>query len=450
MKQNVGFIQTPLKKILSASWESILDKASTILSELIRIKAIAGERRESIAANYLLKIAREMGLSCRIEEPRPGLGSFIAEVHRQRENSLLLLSHLDVAPVTSLSEWRFHPFSGEITEGAIWGRGAIDCQGLAVVWLMVLHLIERLAIPLRRSVVMVAAADEESGGRWGMEWLMDNVRELQKCRWALNEGGGIPLYLNHRNFITCQTGEKGYAQIRWKTPLRQIGAGDFTLNAPITPSVQRMLKELKPTWIPDSTVGVLQRLPLSMKPLGYIWLRYFQRHAPYRLDVRELFKHTVTIQSQRETLTLHIRSLPGIPIREIVSRAALRVGLSQDQAIISTSLDGTESPLDTNLYYCIEEVVEQFQPSVRLIPHITPGYSDSRYLRQKGIPTYGFFPLPIDTPITLQHAENEHLTRQGLSAAIAMLFEIVIRHCSQAFAECIPEKMMYFYTNLSH
>lgn len=272
---------------------------------------------------------------------------------------------------------------------------------------------------------MVAAADEESGGRWGMEWLVKNAKELQTCRWGLNEGGGFPLQLRGKKFITCQTGEKGDAHLRFQDLQGLVAQQQFTLNAPVTSSTRRMLEVLTPDWFPDFLVGTKKALPLWR-----LWLKHLQRSAPYRIDVHELLNHTVSLQSTKDAVEFHIRSIPGSEIREVVSMALQSIGLSPNRATELTFIDGAESPIDMELYRCIEGVVERFLPEVRLLPHITPGYSDSRFLRRGGIPVYGFFPLPFGTPITSQHATDECLSLRGLGQAIEMLFEIVHQFCT--------------------
>ena len=91
--------------------------------------------------------------------------------------------------------------------------------------------------------------------------------------------------------------------------------------------------------------------------------------------------------------------------------------------------DATESPLDNQLYNHIQVSLNNFLPNHQIIPHITPGYSDSRFLRRIGIPTYGFFPLLPDAPLTSQHGDNEFLSFATLRQAIEILFDIVSQFC---------------------
>lgn len=395
----------------------IIDDATRSLQQLIRIPTLAGEGREIDAANLLFDKARKIGLNCRVEQPKKGLGSFIAKIAGECDENLLLLSHLDVAPVRSPQTWRYPPFRGEVAENAIWGRGAIDCKGLVVAWLMVLQLLHHLAIPLRRGVVMVAAADEESGGKWGTQWLLENAPDVQTCQWALNEGGGYPLQFGKRRFLTCQTGEKGYAYLRWKSPHQRIRSQRFTLKASPTASHQRLATTLLPE--------ALGRFPRLASPL----IRHLQRNAPYRLNSDELWHDTVEIRSTQTGVELHLRGMPGVEIRQVIREVTDRLKLLEDAAVDFSAFSGTESPLDTDLYCTIEQVFERFQPGVKLIPHITPGYSDSRFLRQHGIPVYGFFPLPFPTPITSQHGPNECLELTGFRRAIEILFSVVYQFC---------------------
>lgn len=104
----------------------------------------------------------------------------------------LLMSHLDVVPANP-DEWDEPPFSGKIKDGYIWGRGALDCKGVALAHLMVFLLLKRNDISLNRDIIFLTAADEENLGLKGMEWLVKNHYDLIEAEFALNEGGGISI-----------------------------------------------------------------------------------------------------------------------------------------------------------------------------------------------------------------------------------------------------------------
>ncbi|HIA68710.1 TPA: M20/M25/M40 family metallo-hydrolase [Candidatus Poribacteria bacterium] len=406
---------------LSIVTNNLLQQAAHILSNLIQIPTVAGTDQESQAATYLLDTANKAGLNGRVVEPQPGKGSFIAHLPGESEECLLLLSHLDVATVNQPDNWRYPPFSGKITDQAVWGRGAIDCKGLVVVWLVILYLLHNLKRPLQRSVTMIAAADEESGGNWGTKWLMQNIPECQKIRWALNEGGGYPLVFRHRNFITCQTGEKGRILLRANDPpLDSPLPSNSKFKAPPTPSTRRMLEKILPKPISKRFLS---------SGIARLYLRYLQKGAPYSLDPDQLFQHEVNFELHDQSVDLKIRTMPGTDSEELIMAIIDDYDLDQLQWTEISRTDATESPLDNQLYNHIQVSLNKFLPNHQIIPHITPGYSDSRFLRRIGIPAYGFFPLFPDAPLTSQHSDNEFLSFATLRQAIEILFDVVTQFC---------------------
>ena len=405
---------------LSIVTDNLVQQAAQVLSNLIQIPTIADKNQESQAATYLLEIANKIGLSGRIVEPQRGKGSFISHLPGKSEECLLLLSHLDVAAVDQPDNWRYPPFSGTITNEAIWGRGAIDCKGLVVVWLTILHLLNNLKRPLQRSVTMIAAADEESGGNWGTKWLVENIPECQKVQCALNEGGGYPLVFRHRNFITCQTGEKGQILLRANDPPPNLPLPlNARLKAPYTPSTSRMLENILPKLISKCSLS---------SGVARLCLRYLQKGAPYYLDPDQLLQHEVNCELVDQSVDLRIRTLPGIDSEKLIKIIIEDYGLDQLQWVEISRTDATESPLDNQLYNYIQISLNKFLPNHQIIPHITPGYSDSRFLRQMDTPAYGFFPL-LNEPLTSQHGNNEFLSFATLRQTTEILFDVVTQFC---------------------
>ena len=119
---------------------------------------------------------------------------------------------LDVVPVEP-EQWTHPPFAGEVADGFVWGRGAIDSKLTTAVGLQVLRLCQRLNLPLKRDLVVVAAADEELGATYGVQWLAQNHPEVFDAEYGINEAGGFALLVDGRPLYTCQVGEKGGANL---------------------------------------------------------------------------------------------------------------------------------------------------------------------------------------------------------------------------------------------
>jgi len=149
-------------------------------------------------------------------ESAPGRGNFIADMGNQAAPSLMLLSHTDVVPVEDDSKWDHPPFSGEIVDGTVWGRGSDDCKSLTCTGSMAMFLLKRAGVSLKGNLRLLAAADEESGGAYGSQWLAANHPDKIRADWAVNEGGGMPLETaDGQQAYLLAVGEKGRIEARF-------------------------------------------------------------------------------------------------------------------------------------------------------------------------------------------------------------------------------------------
>lgn len=419
--------------VANIDWEDIKQEMTHYLKKLIQIDTSAGRHGETMAAHYIRTVLEANQLSATVREPIPGKGSVIYHQTGEVSNqSLLLLSHLDVAPAKNASDWLYPPFSGDDKEGEIWGRGAIDCKGLVVVWLMLVLLIQREKIPLRRGLVFAATADEESGGRWGTEWLLKHTDDFKQCRYALNEGGGFSFRQKTRDLYTCQYAEKGHLILEYMVKLpnsyfkfkpRQVQAHPKDGTA-ITPMMNALLQFYR---IP-SVLCLL--LPYRGK---LALLKLFSGSLP--LDYNMLFKNIIKVEpilplvGSHAIIRVHVYMLPGESIADIQQRIIkqhlIPSALVKDVRIV-LNVEPSISPMETPLYSSIvSNMNRQTDHELDLLPYVTPGVTDSRFLRANGIISYGFFPTPPHTDIRLIHRANERISADALIFALQRLYEVV-------------------------
>src|SRR5215831_499180 len=196
------------------------DEVAALASDLIRIDtANAGDHSgpgERKAAEYVAGLLAEVGVEPRIYESHEKRASVVARIEGAdpRRPALLIHGHLDVVPATA-SDWRMHPFSGEIAEDCVWGRGAVDTKDMDAMILAVLR--QRLAEGRKpaRDIVVAFVADEEAGGTWGARWLVDNhAGEFEGVTEAIGEVGGFSVTIGSSRLYLLQTAEKGMAWMR--------------------------------------------------------------------------------------------------------------------------------------------------------------------------------------------------------------------------------------------
>ena len=173
------------------NWNELLDEATRHLQEYIRIQTANPPGNEIEGAKFFKKIFDRESIPCQIFEPSPGRGSLLATLKGSgKKKSILLLNHIDVVPAER-ENWEMDPFAGTVKDGYLYGRGALDDKSMGIVEMMALLIIKREKIPLGRDLLFLATADEETGGRWGVEWAMENVPPLRESEYALNEGGHV-------------------------------------------------------------------------------------------------------------------------------------------------------------------------------------------------------------------------------------------------------------------
>ncbi|WP_242833690.1 M20/M25/M40 family metallo-hydrolase [Desulfosporosinus youngiae] len=419
---------------MAIDWEDIKREMIRYLRDLIRIDTSAGRDGETRAAHYLRAVLEANNLPAEVREPVPGKGSLICRrPGRVPDQSLLLLSHLDAAPVDNPAEWQYPPFSGAYQAGEIWGRGAVDCKGLAVVWLMLVLLIQRQRIPIKRGLVYAATADEESGGRWGVEWLLEHTGDLLGCPYALNEGGGFSFHHRKGEIYTCQYGEKGSLVLDCRIQSHNSvhpfsGAEKVRIKPENAKLIQPVLDAL----------GRINNIPPGL----ISWLPYGGKAALLKgfsglpFDYATLMYNTLKLEilpppdGQGSVLRVHLSAVPGESLAElkekVFQQGLILPGQVSDVRTVSAA-EANSSPLDTSLYPFIRRAIEQKGSSGGvLLPFVTPGVTDSRHLRARGIICYGFFPTPPETDIRLIHKANERISAEALVFALGRLYEVVI------------------------
>jgi acetylornithine deacetylase/succinyl-diaminopimelate desuccinylase-like protein len=332
---------------------------------------------------------------------RPGAGG----------DSLLLLSHLDVAPPGDPGEWQNPPFCGALIDGEVWGRGAVDIKGLAAAHFSVLLALRDLN--LKRRVIMAAVAEEESAGLHGTAWLLHHCSAVRSCRWALSEGGGWILACGPRRFVTVQTGEKGVirarARRRTSSPEREL-----SLPACLTPSATRLVSRM--TGLPEIVVA---SMPAGV---ALVLADAAQRRAPYRVDLRQMLYHTCSVRDLHDgTAEILCRVVPGGSLHDVLTRAAGALGLELVGGI-EAGIDPAESDPRSDLIEALEKVSDH-----PVAPVFTPGPSDNHWLREAGMRVYGFFPGPSPAEVLRIHRANERLSVEAFRTAVAGLVRLVTR-----------------------
>ena len=193
-------------------WSLVRDQATGILRDLIRFDTTNPPGNETPCVEYIAATLRRDGIEPVILESALGRGNLVARLEGDGSlPPLLLMGHVDVVPAEA-DKWERPPFSADLVDGIVWGRGAMDMKQMVTMELMTFLLLKRAGAPLKRDVILMANADEEAGGTFGAGWMASNHPDLIRAEYAINEGGATSLVLDGRVFHVCSTAEKGAAR----------------------------------------------------------------------------------------------------------------------------------------------------------------------------------------------------------------------------------------------
>jgi acetylornithine deacetylase/succinyl-diaminopimelate desuccinylase-like protein len=436
-----------------------------ILRDLVRIDTTNPPGNEIEAARYLAHLLEPAGIETRIVESAPGRGNLIARLRGVGAGKpLLLMGHLDVVSANR-SEWRYPPFSGEVHDGFVWGRGTTDMKDMVAISAVILLALAGLGRPLQRDILFIASADEERGGRYGMGWLVKNMPAILDVACALNEGGGSAVQVGGKLFFTCQSAEKGLcraavtargrgghashphqdiATLRLCRSLVRLGDGYLAGRASNTMSVALQTIAAAQS---DQAAARTASLLAQGRIIDALLAAGFDSQGIEHY--RALFYDTVSVTGLRAgdpqsinvipaTATGYVdgRILPG-QTRDGFERL-LRQALGDEvdvQILPEQSGPGVESACDAPICGTMATVMAERCDGATVIPWQCAGATDARHLIPLGIPVYGFVParpLPEGIEDAGAHADNERLWLGNLHFSLEVLYDIVYRFCAAA------------------
>ena len=426
---------------LLASVDGARDEIVDLLQELVRVPTVnMGARpdtgNESAACDVLRRKLEADKIELEVHESSPGRGNLIAHMGPNGGKRLLFMSHTDVVPVEDESLWEHPPFSGTIDRGRVYGRGADDDKGDVTAYCMALLLLKRAGVQLRDELVYLAAADEESGGRWGAGWVAERFPERIKADFAVNEGGGVPVRAATGLLYPIALGEKGrlearvthrgrsgHASVPWRADnpvpllaeaIQRISAYEPEIDVS-HPYFREVLAAIGVKHVP--TAENIDRIADSLedKALGSVL------KAASRMTVTPtMLQAGVKSNSipDRATVVCDVRGLPGQDDRFVKSELEHVLRGLDVQVDVDYTAVCNASPVDSPFVETIRKALVHAlgNGDVRLLPSLTVGFTDSRFLRPFGTHVYGFAPHHPDAESLRAgvHGNNEFLEIDSL------------------------------------
>jgi acetylornithine deacetylase/succinyl-diaminopimelate desuccinylase-like protein len=392
-------------------------EAVELLGELIRIDTVNPPGNEAEAQELLAARLSDAGFECELLAAEAGRPNLVASLTGESDGqTLCLLGHVDTVPADP-SEWTFNPWAGDVADGMVRGRGALDMKGQVASEVAAAVSLARSGWrPPRGELKLVLTADEEAGADVGAAWLCDQHPEKVRADLVVNEGGGPVFEVGGKRFYTLCVGEKGVC--RFNLVARGVaghasvpGVGENAL-LKLAPAIDRLRDQppLEPTEagveflslvlgdeLTADAVGLetaVERLrtvaPLLAVVLAEPMLRVTMAPTKARASVKDN-----VIPSLAEVL-VDCRTPPGLGPGDARARALDVLGPLAESVEIDFIEDvvGNSSPFATPLARTIAAWVAETDPEATLVPIVMPGFSDSHWFRKAfdSATVYGFCP----------------------------------------------------------
>ncbi len=429
------------------------DETVRHLQELLRFNTTNPPGNEIAAAAYLAGVLRTAGYDPVVLESAPGRGNVVVRMRGSGAlPPLLLFGHLDVVTAEA-GRWSRDPFSGDVVDGEIWGRGALDMKSMVAQELMVMLWLRREQIRLRRDVIFAATADEEAGGAAGIGFLVEHHPELIRAAYALSEGGGTTMYLAGRPVYDVRTAEKGTSRFLLRATATP-GHGSIPRPDTAVTRIAGAVQKLATTSMPFRPTATASRyfqamtgilgLPRDMRSLTEPNLRKMRDVLPAELGLYlEAITHDTAVPTGlRAGHKINVipseaeawvdgRYLPGQTAEGYFQEIRRIVGERVEIEPLDVS-QPLEDPPDSPLYDVITSVIERATPGARVVPSMLSGATDAKHVAKLGTRCLGFSPLHIPHGFPLEHLVHGHDERipvAGYIWGVNVLCEIVREFC---------------------
>jgi acetylornithine deacetylase/succinyl-diaminopimelate desuccinylase-like protein len=422
------------------------DEVVEICRDLLRIDTTnTGDTDTSVgeraAAEYVAEKLSEVGLDVHLHESLPGRASVVTRIEGadRGRDALLIHAHLDVVPADA-SEWSVDPFGGELKDGYLWGRGAIDMKDFDAMVLALVRQMRREGRKPPRDVVLAFVADEEAGSTYGAKFLVDeHAGYFEGCTEAIGEVGGFSVSLGgDQRFYLIETAQKGIDWLRLHARGRpghgsminednavtavaeavaRVGRHRFPIV--ITPTVEAFLREVA------DYLGIELDLSDPEQALGKIGPIVTMIGATLRNTAnptRLAAGYKDNVIPGKASATIDCRTLPGQSelfeqqLREVIG-PDIDIEYVHRQPGLATSFDGP-------LVEAMKAALKAEDPGARPVPYMLSGGTDAKQFARLGIRCFGFSPLRLPADLNfgaLFHGIDERVPVEGLKFGVRVL-----------------------------
>ncbi len=432
--------------------EALQDRPAEILQRLLRFDTTNPPGNERECIGWIRGLLEELGCDVQIFAREPERPNLVARIRGRGESPpLLLQGHVDV--VAARGEWQHGPFAGELHDGYVWGRGALDMKGGVAMMLAAFMRAKAGGTPPPGDVILCVLADEEAGGGLGASFMVSEHPELfAGVRYAIGEFGGFTMQIAGTRFYPIMVAEKQICWTRARIHGRS-GHGSMPIRGGAMGQLGRLLARL------DS-----RRLPVHVTPVARAMVEAIAAELPRSsaLPLRSLLvpaltdrvldvlgerartfdpllhnTASVTVLAGGEkinvipgevSLEIDCRLLPGFTPQDIFAELRKLSGLQIEFELVQH--DAVEAQPDLAMFELLAQTVRELDPAGKPVPLLLPGVTDGRFFSRLGIQTYGYLPMQLPEELAfmgLIHAENERVPAAAIEFGTSAIEHVLQR-----------------------
>jgi acetylornithine deacetylase/succinyl-diaminopimelate desuccinylase-like protein len=425
-------------------WPAIHREALDIFVRYLQIDTSNPPGNEKPAARFLGALCEAEGIAVEYIETAPNREVLVARlVGDGSKRPIMLCNHTDVVPVEA-EYWTMPAFEGLVTDGRIYGRGTVDMKGCGVMQLIAFVLLKRQGVPLKRDVVFCAVPDEEAGSDWGMVWLCEHRPDVVDVEFELSEGGGGTTRFGREEtkLFSVATNEKDICWLKL-TSVGRPGHGSVphadNSAVYLVQALNRLVEWERPLTFTPDTEAYLERLAeAGLMPRDRAEVEERIRQSP---ELQAMFVNTLNLTMLNAGIKANVipakseavidcRLLPGQSKEDWIRQVRERIADDRIEVELYSPDQGEPErvPWDTELFRTINDVVKEAMEDAVVVPGMTIGGTDNRFLRAMGIPAYGFIPCLLSPEERRGfHGNDEFMTVENFQMGCELMYEIVRR-----------------------
>ena len=443
---------------MKPDWSGVEEETVSRLQAIIRFDTTNPPGNELPLARYLESVLSNEGIETTVLEATKNRAQIFGRIRGSgAKRPVMLLAHMDVVSAER-ARWTHDPYAGDVADGYLYGRGAIDDKGMLAANLMTMLLLQRTLArtggTLARDVVFLATSDEEAGGEWGMGWLVENHPDKLAVEYVLNEGGRTRIIGDGRAYLAVQSAEKishvvtitahgsaGHAAIplcdnaifRLGSALDQLSRyAEPVILTEITRHFFARLGEIWPNTIEkkamldlvsgaagaDSGAAVVSTIPVFNALLR-------NGISPTVLEAGRQFN----VIPDSAGAVLNVRTLPGQSIDDVLER--MRQAVNVPGVTMEITHRGEEAPAsdpESEMFNAIAESAHELDPKIAVVPYLSTGVTDSARLRRLGVKAYGILPFPmVQADEERMHGNDERVPLASLHFGTRLIYGAIER-----------------------